>query len=190
MPELLDTRAYRYHSGVTIPITGKEARWSWHSLPCNSNEFPVAKQKKSTRHSPHHRFVIALRFAVGVVETGLPLGPSEKRATKLACGAKWDTFSIPVCEQNLQNCGYFPRFSEECSQVSLHPRLRGGGYPEVVQKRASGKLRSRLHDPKLTCHRNSGRLDPERPLALVCPLVLLYDSLPHSRIHWQAGTFS
>jgi hypothetical protein len=46
--------------------------------------------------SPHHRFVIALRSPDGVFETGLPMGPSEKRATKLACGVKRDTFSSPV----------------------------------------------------------------------------------------------
>jgi len=55
--------------------------------------------------SPNHRLVIALGSPHGVLETGLPMGPSEKRAAKLECGAEWDTFSSPVGEQNLQNGG-------------------------------------------------------------------------------------
>jgi hypothetical protein len=86
----------------------------------------IAKFHKVNRLSPHHRFVIALRSPDGVFETGLPTGPSEKRGTKLACRVKLDSFSSPVCEQNLQNCGDFSRFPEDYSLVSLRSRLRGG----------------------------------------------------------------
>jgi hypothetical protein len=37
---------------------------------------------------PNHRFVIALCSPDGVFETGLPMGPPEKRATHLARGIK------------------------------------------------------------------------------------------------------
>jgi hypothetical protein len=54
------------------------------------------------------------------------MGPPEKRAAKVACAVKWDTFSGPVPEQNLQNCGHFERFCGDWSHVSLQFRLRGG----------------------------------------------------------------
>jgi hypothetical protein len=76
--------------------------------------------------SPHHRFMIALHSPGGVVETGLLMCPSEKKAPDIASGVQRDTFSSPVFQQNLRNCGHFSRFSEEYSRISLHPRLRGG----------------------------------------------------------------
>ena len=76
--------------------------------------------------SPNHRFMIALLSPDGVFETGLPMGPSEKRATKLAWGVKYDAFYSPVCRQDLRNCGHFERFFGDCSEVSLQSRLRGG----------------------------------------------------------------
>jgi hypothetical protein len=42
------------------------------------------------------RGVIALHSPEGVVETGLLLCPSEKRAAKAACHIEQDTFSSPV----------------------------------------------------------------------------------------------
>ena len=77
--------------------------------------------------SPHHRFVIALRSPSEVAETGLRVGPSERKARKLACGIESDTFSGPVCEQKLRNCGDFLRFSGQGSRISLQSRLCGGG---------------------------------------------------------------
>jgi hypothetical protein len=77
--------------------------------------------------SPHHRFVIALRSPSEVAETGLRVGPSERKARKLACGIESDTFSGPVCEQQLRNCGDFLRFSGQGSRISLQSRLCGGG---------------------------------------------------------------
>jgi hypothetical protein len=46
--------------------------------------------------SPNHRFVIALHSPDGVVETGLLVCPAEKKAVKLDCGVRWDTFAGPV----------------------------------------------------------------------------------------------
>jgi|CZKH01.1.fsa_nt_gi hypothetical protein len=57
---------------------------------------PNDKQESQARPSPPHRFVIALRSPDVVVETGLPMGPSEKRATNLACGVTPNTLSGPV----------------------------------------------------------------------------------------------
>jgi hypothetical protein len=71
-------------------------------------------------------FVIALHSPDGVVETGLRVCPPEKSAGKLARGVKRDTFSGPVSEQKLGNCGDFARFSEQGSRISLQPRLCGG----------------------------------------------------------------
>jgi len=71
--------------------------------------------------------VIALRSPSEVAETGLRVGPSEKKARKLACAIESDTFSGPVCEQKLRNCGYFLRFSGQGSRISLQSRLCGGG---------------------------------------------------------------
>jgi hypothetical protein len=97
---------------------------------------PLAKRNRFYCHassadkvkslSPHHRFVIALRSPSEVAETGLRVGPSERKARKLACGIESDTFSGPVCEQKLRNCGYFLRFSGQGSRISLQSRLCGG----------------------------------------------------------------
>jgi hypothetical protein len=46
--------------------------------------------------SPHDRFVIALHSPEGIIETGLLVCPSEKKARKLPFGAEGDTFSGPV----------------------------------------------------------------------------------------------
>ena len=83
-------------------------------------------KKVKARTSPHHRFVIALHSPGGVVETGLLMCPSEKKAPNIASGVQRDTFSSPVFQQNVRNCGHFARFSEECWRFSLHHRLRGG----------------------------------------------------------------
>ena len=97
---------------------------------------PLAKRNRFYCHassadkvkslSPHHRFVIALRSPSEVAETGLRVGPSERKARKLACGIESDTFSGPVCEQKLRNCGDFLRFSGQGSRISLQSRLCGG----------------------------------------------------------------
>jgi len=54
------------------------------------------------------------------------MGPSEKRASKLACEERRDTFSSPVCEQDSRNCGHFERSCRDWSQVSLRSGVRGG----------------------------------------------------------------
>ena len=46
--------------------------------------------------SPSHRLVIALHSPDGVVKTGLPMCPPEKKARKLDWGVRQDTFSSPV----------------------------------------------------------------------------------------------
>src|SRR6266849_585195 len=58
------------------------------------NQVKVLTKVKSL--SPNHRIVIALYSPGGVVETGLPMCPPEKRVRKLACGVQWDSFSSPV----------------------------------------------------------------------------------------------
>jgi hypothetical protein len=54
----------------------------------------IADKVKSL--SPHHRFVITWHSPDGLIETGLRVCPSEKKARKLACGVESDTFSGPV----------------------------------------------------------------------------------------------
>ena len=63
------------------------------------------------------------------------MGPSEKGATKLACGLKWDTFSGPVLEQNLQNCGNFSGFSSNIAGVLCNPDCvaEGEGFEPPVR---------------------------------------------------------
>jgi hypothetical protein len=51
----------------------------------------------------------------GVIETGLLMCPSEKKADNIASGVQRGTFSSPVFQQNVPNCGHFSRFSEEYS---------------------------------------------------------------------------
>jgi len=53
------------------------------------------------------------------------MGPSEKRASKLACGERRDTFSSPVCEQDSRNRGHFERSCGDWSPVSLRSAVRG-----------------------------------------------------------------
>jgi hypothetical protein len=86
---------------------------------------PFARRKVN-QLSPASRVVIALHSPNTVLETGLPSGPSEKMAAKLAWGGKWDTFSSPVCAQASRNSAYFGRFCGNCSLVSLQSRLPGG----------------------------------------------------------------
>jgi hypothetical protein len=50
-------------------------------------QIPAAPPKSSPL-SPNHRFVIALHFAGGVIETGLRVGPLEKKARSLAWGVQ------------------------------------------------------------------------------------------------------
>jgi hypothetical protein len=45
---------------------------------------------------PHPWLLIALHSPNAVPETGLPMGPSEKRAINIACGVTPNTFSGPV----------------------------------------------------------------------------------------------
>jgi hypothetical protein len=93
-------------------------------------------------HSPNDRFVIALHSPSGLVETGLHIRPPEKMAAKPLRRNSRDTFSSPVSSRESRNCGISKRFSEECSLVSLHPRLYGGARslaltilpPEVREK--------------------------------------------------------
>ena len=47
-------------------------------------ELFVIMQHKSSLHSPNDRFEIALHSPAGNLQTGLPVGPLEKRAAKLA----------------------------------------------------------------------------------------------------------
>ena len=54
------------------------------------NQVKVLTKVKSL--SPNHRIVIALYSPGGVVETGLPMCPPEKRARKLACGGSVGQF--------------------------------------------------------------------------------------------------
>jgi hypothetical protein len=65
--------------------------------------------------SPNHQFVIALRSPTGLIETGLPLSPPEKKARKRAGEIKWDTFSGPVSGRKVQNCRDFQRLLKELS---------------------------------------------------------------------------
>jgi hypothetical protein len=65
--------------------------------------------------SLNDRFVIALHSPSGVIETGLPLCPPEKKARKLAREVQWDTFSGPVSGRKVQNCRDFQRLSKELS---------------------------------------------------------------------------
>jgi hypothetical protein len=58
--------------------------------------------------------VIALYSPCGVLETGLLMCPSEKKAHNIASGVRRDTFSSPVLQQNVPNCGHLALFSEEC----------------------------------------------------------------------------
>ena len=53
----------------------------------------VIRRHKSSLHSPKDRSVIALHSPVGSLQTGLPLGPAEKRAAELAFPVQEDTFS-------------------------------------------------------------------------------------------------
>ena len=63
------------------------------------------------------------------------MGPSEKGATKLACGLKWDTFSGPVLEKNVQNCGNFSGFSSNIAGVLCNPDCvaEGEGFEPPVR---------------------------------------------------------
>ena len=56
-------------------------------------ELSVVMQHKSSLHSPNDRFVIALHSPDGNLQTGLPVGPPEKRAAELAFWVQQDTFS-------------------------------------------------------------------------------------------------
>ncbi len=56
-------------------------------------ELFVGMQHKSSLHSPNDRFVIALHSPVGNLQTGLPVGPPEKRAAELAFWVQQGTFS-------------------------------------------------------------------------------------------------
>ena len=61
---------------------------------CQTRRTPVddiADKVKS--YSPNDRFVIALHSPDANFQTGLPVGPPEKRATELAFGVQQDTFS-------------------------------------------------------------------------------------------------
>ena len=49
-------------------------------------------------------------IATGVAETGLRMYLAEKKARKVGCRTRPDTFSSPVGRQNLRNCGNFQRF--------------------------------------------------------------------------------
>jgi hypothetical protein len=51
---------------------------------------------ESSSHSPNHRFVIALHSPDGILQTGLRVGPPEKRAAKLPFKLHHDTFSESV----------------------------------------------------------------------------------------------
>jgi hypothetical protein len=85
-----------------------------------------------------------------VAETGLHVCPPEKKATKPASRNQPDTFSGPVWAQESLNCGIFERFSEEYSQVSLQPRLYGGGCSLLTLLRQNSLLtgvRRRIGEP-------------------------------------------
>jgi len=71
--------------------------------------------------------VIALHSPGGVVETGLLMCPSEKKAPNIGSGVQRDTFSSPVFQENVPNCGHFALFSRGMQGFSLHHRLHGGG---------------------------------------------------------------
>jgi hypothetical protein len=58
-------------------------------------EWEDAGSHKVKSLSPNHRFVIALHSPCGVVETGLPMCATEKKARNLASGAKRGAFSGP-----------------------------------------------------------------------------------------------
>ena len=85
-----------------------------------------SKTLESQGALPGRRFVIALHSPDGADETGLHACPSEKMAENFACGVQRDTFSGPVSERDLRNCGVFARFYAEYTLVSLQPRLNGG----------------------------------------------------------------
>jgi len=67
------------------------------------------------------RYVIALCSPKGLVETGLPLCPSEKKARKPAREIRWKTFSGPVSGRKVQNCRDFQRLLKKLSWISLQP---------------------------------------------------------------------
>jgi hypothetical protein len=70
--------------------------------------------------------VIALCSPDGIVGTGLPMCPSEKRLSRTRSRGECKAFSSPVQLKHLQNCGDFSQFSGKSGEVSLRSRLRGG----------------------------------------------------------------
>jgi hypothetical protein len=61
--------------------------------------------------APHDQVVIALHSPSGLVETGLRICPSEKKAATLAHRQKVGHFSGPVSSRESLNCGVFERLS-------------------------------------------------------------------------------
>jgi hypothetical protein len=60
---------------------------------------------------------------MALVETGLRVGPTEKKAKHLAHADQRDIFSGPVLKGKSRNCGHFLRFPGEFWQFSLQCRL-------------------------------------------------------------------
>jgi hypothetical protein len=63
---------------------------------------------------------------MGVVETGLLAGPSEKKVAKPAAVLNRRFLRWGFENKGLQNCGHFSRFSTRSRRTSLQPRLSGG----------------------------------------------------------------
>src|SRR5882672_3907689 len=77
--------------------------------------------------SPRHRFMIALHWPCGVVETGLRICLPEKSPDVSALDAEQSVLSSPICLGIIANTGMFRVFRRKNRRYSLLFRLRGGG---------------------------------------------------------------
>jgi len=80
---------------ITCPIHLTQPTSAERRLNFIGTEFR-ARGDKVKPFSPHHRLMIAWRSPDELIETGLHVCPPEKKAAKLTCGVKRDTFSGPV----------------------------------------------------------------------------------------------
>jgi hypothetical protein len=108
---MLDRYEYKIYEAVlltaerkegTVSLLGNPGRgpetgmWEVTVVPSGAScdaEASVVAQRKSSSHSPNHRFVIALHSLEGNLQTGPTVSPLEKRASNLAQQLWQDTFS-------------------------------------------------------------------------------------------------
>ena len=102
------------YTALPLPLPGlsgnklNSATFAKREFAVQPRQAPGADRVKSP--SPHHRFVIAWYSPDGVIQTGLRMEPPEKKTPLPAYGAQRATFSSPVSEEELRNCGDFRRF--------------------------------------------------------------------------------